>query len=237
MDEVARLAGVSTATVSRALRGLPNVSSATRERVLEAAQSIGYVVSPTASRLASGRTSTIALITPWVNHWFFSNAIEGAERALRAEGFDALLHIFDSSRAHPRTRLEVASLRRRVDGVIVLGLPLDEEEVARLDDLGLPVVFVGTGAPGQVTVRLDDEHVGALATEHLLGLGHRSIAHLTGSGDNGGPSAPGRRGSAAGHGRWRRPVLLRRRTSSSTAVSRRPGRGTRSRPCSPSART
>jgi len=190
IDEVARVAGVSTATVSRALRGLPNVSVTTRERVRTAAAELGYVASPSAASLASGRTRTIGLLTPWVNHWFFANVIEGAERALRAEGFDALLHTFEVSRRAPRRRVDADVLRRRVDGILVVGLPLDDTEVQALVSLGHPLIFIGSGVEGQVTVRLDDLATGRDATEHLIGLGHRRIGHISGSPDDVTPFSP-----------------------------------------------
>src|SRR4051794_37248725 len=77
LEDVARRAGVSAATVSRALRGLPRVSAATRERVAEAAAELGYVVSPSASRLASGRTGTVGVVVPYVDRWFFGKVIAG----------------------------------------------------------------------------------------------------------------------------------------------------------------
>ncbi|BDZ42350.1 LacI family transcriptional regulator [Paraoerskovia sediminicola] len=180
IDEVARAAGVSTATVSRALRGLPNVSSRTRDRVLATAQELGYVASPSAASLASGRTRTIGLLTPWVNRWFFANVIDGAERALRQLGYDALLYTFDLLDGEPRRRVDPSVLHRRVDGIMVVGLPLDDDEVASLAGLGTPLVFVGSGPAGQVTVRLDDDATGRAATEHLIGLGHRVVGHVTG---------------------------------------------------------
>lgn len=178
--DVARAAGVSTATVSRALRGLPNVTEATRERVQRAAEELGYVASPSAASLASGRTRTIGLITPWVAHWFFANVIEGAERALRAEDFDALLCTFEVAQGWRRTRVDPDVLRRRVDGVLVVGMPLEPEEVEALEALGHPLVFVGAGAPGHVTVGLDDVSTARRAVAHLADLGHRTIAHLSG---------------------------------------------------------
>lgn len=190
IDEVARAAGVSTATVSRALRGLPNVSAGTRERVRTAAAELGYVASPSASSLASGRTRTIGLLTPWISRWFFANVIEGAERALRAEGFDALLHIFEVSRRAPRLRVDADVLRRRVDGILVVGLPLDDSEVQALVGLGHPMIFVGSSVAGQVTVRLDDLATGREATEHLIGLGHRRIGLIGGSPDDVTPFSP-----------------------------------------------
>lgn len=182
--DVARAAGVSTATVSRALRGLPNVTEATRQRVLRAADDLGYVPSPSAASLATGRTRTIGLISPWVSHWFFANVIEGAERALRAEGFDALLYTFEVERGARRLDLDPGVLRRRVDGVLVVGLPLEPPEITALDELGYPLVFVGPGAPDHVTVGLDDVDTARRAVAHLADLGHRVIAHLSGEPDD-----------------------------------------------------
>jgi DNA-binding LacI/PurR family transcriptional regulator len=190
IEDVARVAGVSTATVSRALRGLPGVAPSTRDQVLRAAHELGYVASPSAASLATGRTRTVGIISPWVNHWFYAEVIEGAEQALREHGFDALLHTFDMERERPRRRLDPGALRRRVDGVIVVGGPLVTDEVRAVEDLGVPVVFVGSGAPGHVLVRLDDERTAREATQHLLDLGHRVVGHVTGPVVDDGPTAP-----------------------------------------------
>ena len=190
IEDVARAAGVSTATVSRALRGLPNVSADTRDRVRAAAAELGYVASPSAASLASGRTHTIGLISPSINRWFFANVIDGAERTLRAQGFDVLLYTFDSPGENPRARVDSDVLRRRVDGILVVGLPLAADEVAALLRLGRPLVCIGWGGHGQVTVRLDDRATAAAATNHLIALGHRRIAHLTGAPDDVAPSSP-----------------------------------------------
>lgn len=180
IDDVARLAGVSTATVSRALRNLGTVSSGTSLRVREAAATLGYVPSASASSLASGRTRTIGLLTPWVTHWFFSQVIEGAERTLRAQGYNSLLYTFDARRHADRLRVDPDVLRHRVDGVLVVGLPLEREEVRALNTLSYPTVYVGAGMPGQRRLRLDEVGSARVATEHLVELGHRRIAHLTG---------------------------------------------------------
>ncbi|MBO1751521.1 LacI family DNA-binding transcriptional regulator [Actinotalea sp. BY-33] len=190
IDDVARAAGVSTATVSRALRGLPNVNHDTRERVRRVAAQLGYVASPSAASLASGRTRTIGLISPMVNRWYFSNVIEGAERALRSQGFDVLLYTFELRGAEGRVRVDADVLRRRVDGVLVVGLPLEEDEVEALLALGHPLVCIGWGGFGQVTVRLDDHTTAVEATQHLIDLGHRTIGHITGSPDDVAPWSP-----------------------------------------------
>lgn len=190
IEDVARAAGVSTATVSRALRGLPNVNAATRERVREAAARLGYVASPSAASLASGRTRTIGLISPMIRRWFFANVIEGAERALRMNGFDALLYTFDASRPGSRPRVDPEVLRRRVDGVLVVGMPLAREEMDALRALGRPLVCIGWGGYGQVTVRLDDRGAARAATRHLIELGHTRVAHITGAPDDVAPLSP-----------------------------------------------
>jgi DNA-binding LacI/PurR family transcriptional regulator len=190
IDDVARAAGVSTATVSRALRNLPNVNPATRERVREAASRLGYVASPSAASLASGRTRAIGLISPWVNRWFFAQIIDAAERALRLQGYDVLLYTFDIRREGQRPRVDPDVLRRRVDGILVVGLPLADDELAVLQALGYPLVCIGWGGSQEATVRLDDQAIGREAVRHLVGLGHRVIAHVTGTPDDVHPWSP-----------------------------------------------
>ena len=82
IEDVAKLAGVSIATVSRSLRGLPDVAAATRDKVLAAAQELDYVASPFAARLASGRSSTLGVVVPFVNRWFFAEVLGAVEAVL-----------------------------------------------------------------------------------------------------------------------------------------------------------
>ena len=178
IDDVARRAGVSTATVSRALRGLPEVREATRARVRRAAAELNYVPSPSAASLASGRTRTIGLLTASFSRWFNRNVVEGAEERLRSAGYDVLLHAFDFADDGSRIPIDMSALRQRVDGMIVLGIPLAPEEHRTLENLAVPLVFVGTGPPEHVRVRLDDRAGARLAIEHLVGLGHRHIGQV-----------------------------------------------------------
>lgn len=180
IDDVARAAGVSTATVSRALRGLPDVRASTRLHVQQVAQSLGYAPTPSAVSLASGRTRTIGLLTPWVSRWFHSNVIEGACRSLRGAGFDALLSSFEIHDDATRPPVKLDVLRRRVDGVLVAGMTMSPVEVAMLESLAVPLVYVGSGPPDQVLVHVDDVATARRATEHLLELGHTRIGHIGG---------------------------------------------------------
>jgi len=178
IDEVAKLAGVSTATVSRALSGRGHVSPSSRERVLVAAGSLGYVVSSRASSLASGRTRNVGVIVPFLDRWFFSAVLSGATSALMRAGYDITLY---NITADAEVRREVFSTflrRQRVDAVVAVSIELDEAETGQLLALDLPVIAIGGPHPRLHTLTVDDTAVARLATEHLLALGHRDIAHI-----------------------------------------------------------
>ncbi|MGI5147885.1 LacI family DNA-binding transcriptional regulator [Plantactinospora sp. CA-294935] len=185
IDDVARLAGVSTATVSRALRGLPTVSETTRIRVLLAAEQLDYTVSPSASRLAGGKTGTVAVIVPRITPWFVGAVVEAAEEVLHAAGYDLLLYNI-GGREHARTRLlHKSNLPKRVDAVMLVATPMRADDLATIASLALPGVTVssGTVVPGWPSIRIDDQAAGRTATEHLLSLGHRRIACVWGDPD------------------------------------------------------
>jgi LacI family repressor for deo operon, udp, cdd, tsx, nupC, and nupG len=181
IDDVARLAGVSTATVSRALSGNGPVSDSTRARVVQAASDLAYVVSSDASSLASGRTRNIGAVVPHLSRWFFTSVIEGAERVLLRRGYDLTLYNLSGDGGERRRVFEHHLLRNRVDAVFAVSLELAESEVSRLLALGKPLVGVGGPLPGVSTLTIDDVAVARLATEHLIALGHRRIAHIGGS--------------------------------------------------------
>jgi LacI family transcriptional regulator, repressor for deo operon, udp, cdd, tsx, nupC, and nupG len=181
INEVAELAGVSTATVSRALSGNGHVSPATRERVQSAAAELGYVVSSYASSLATGRTKNIGVVVPFLNRWFYVSVLEGAEQALLANGYDLTLYNLGGSGDERRSVFEHFLLRKRVDAVIAISLELTGAEVNSLLDLNKPIVGIGGPLPGVRTLSIDDVAVARLATEHLLSLGHRTIAHIGGN--------------------------------------------------------
>jgi len=182
LDDVARRAGVSTATVSRALRGLPRVSEKTRARIVAAADELGYVISPSASRLATGRTHTVGVVVPYVNRWFFGQVIVGVEQELRQQGYDLLLYNLGDAAGRERFFQEMP-LRRRVDAVLVLSLPLADPEVARLRALRIPVGLLGASVEHFSCVRIDDVAAASTAVRHLVNLGHRDIALISGGND------------------------------------------------------
>ncbi len=173
--DVAHASGVSVATVSRALRGLDRVSDETRARVLKAATDLHYVASPTAASLASGRTRIVGVVTPFVDRWYFSTLISEIEKSIRDEAYHVLLLDLEDTTSR-RRQLTRDMVSKRVDGVIVLNVPLSEQEQTLLHQLDLPTVTIGNTYDGWSSVRIDDGATVRTAVEHLVSLGHRDIA-------------------------------------------------------------
>lgn len=184
IKDVAEAAGVSIATVSRALHGLPRVSEATRQRVLTAAADLRYVASPSAASLASGQTNAIGVVAPFVNRWFFAAIVHSAEERLRRAGYDLLLYSLGTDADERRRAFSGTLLRKRVDAVLVLGLQPTADEVAALSAAGGPVAIVGKDVPGWASVRIDDHDAARCAVRHLIDLGHRRIAFIGGEPDD-----------------------------------------------------
>lgn len=178
LEDVARAAGVSTATVSRALSGRGRTSAATRERVRALAESLGYVASATASSLASGRAQNIGVVVPLLDRWFFATVLDGIASMLAPRGFDMTLYNVTADPAQRAHLFDVSLRRGRVDGLIVLSTPLSDDEVARVQGLDIPLLGLGVPRREIDALRVDDTAVGRAATAHLLALGHRDIAHI-----------------------------------------------------------
>ncbi|MDQ3739294.1 MAG: LacI family transcriptional regulator [Actinomycetota bacterium] len=178
IEHVASAAGVSVATVSRALRGLPNVAVSTRERVEVAARQLNYRADPAASRLAAGRSRTIAVVVPMINSWYFSNVVAGAEAVCTEDGYDLLVLTAPSAAARHKVVTTAAALDRRVDGLIFVEVALPGGELVELGRRRLGVVTVGQETEGFSSVRVDNVAVGEIAARHLVELGHRRIGIL-----------------------------------------------------------
>jgi DNA-binding LacI/PurR family transcriptional regulator len=185
IEDVARTSGVSIATVSRALRGLPNVSEQTRERIQGIADQLGYVASSSASGLASGRTLAMGVVTPSVSRWFYTTVIEGVDAELRSANYDMILYNL-ASRGGDRERVFHRSiLRKRTDALIGLCLDFTADERKQLLSLGHPTIMIGGPVRGIRHIGIDERGAARVATEHLIALGHRDIAHLGGDDDEG----------------------------------------------------
>jgi DNA-binding LacI/PurR family transcriptional regulator len=180
LADVARHAGVSKSTASRALSGNGAVNEETRKRVQESAKALGFVASSAAEHLATGRSKNIALLTPFVNRWFFSEVIDGVEAALIGAGYDLTLYRLTDDMEQRQALFDYFLVRKGVDAVIALSLFITPEEVDRLESLGKPIVGVGGRIPKVPSIFIDDRAVAKTHTEHLIALGHTRLMHIGG---------------------------------------------------------
>ena len=178
--EIAKKAGVSPATVSRALRGMHHVNERTRKRIIEAAQLLDYPIRPDLlPRSEGGKTNTIGVIAPFLSRWYFSQALAGAEQALREAGLDLLLYNFAQVDARQRV-FQQKKLVGKVDGLIVISLPPTEKEFEQILGLGIPVSLLGIADKRCSSVTVDDMKGAEAAANYLIEMGHRDIAIMAG---------------------------------------------------------
>ncbi len=170
--------------MSRSLRGRGSVSPTTRQRVLDAARELSYSASPHASGLASGRTTTVGIVAPFIGRWYFANAVAGAADAFAEAGYDVLLYHLADVAARDRF-FERMPLARRVDAVLTLTMPLTGKHTLALRALDMPFVTLGARLPGVPCVRIDDAAAMRSAVHHLLHQGHEQIAMIAGVEDDG----------------------------------------------------
>ena len=187
IEDVARAAGVSKATASRALTGHGYVAAATRERVTRVAHEMGYVPSSSAASLATGRTRNIGVVMPYLNRWFFAEVLEGIQEVLLESGYDLTLYDAKPGTEGRRRVFDDFLARKRFDGLIAVGLEPDHHELERLVAIGRPVVSVVAMGNNAGVVRLDDESAARRATAHLIELGHTKITFLGGVSVSSGP--------------------------------------------------
>lgn len=181
MTDVARLAGVSAQTVSRTLSNHPHVQSATRSRVLAAVEQLGYRRNSAARALSSGRARMIGVVMHHTASYAEGSLSVGIERAAREAGY--AVTIATTTSVTPES-VEVALAQvadQGADGLIVT-VPLIRT-THRFDEITrtLPTIATdGSRTPWAEVVAVDQRQIGRLATEHLLGLGHETVWHVTG---------------------------------------------------------
>lgn len=184
--DVAERAGVSKSLVSLVLRGAPHVSEARRTAVLDAMSQLGYRPNRAARALTTARSGTVGVLLNDLRNPWFVDLLEGLTAALQAAHLAPILA--DSHTERRVGRHAVESLTGLgVDGLVVVGTTPEADAIAAAARL-LPVVLAGTREPHlpEVDVAVDDDEAGGRqATEHLLALGHRRIAHLRGPGEIG----------------------------------------------------
>lgn len=183
ISKVAERAGVSRTTVSHVLNHADRVSQPLRERVLAAIEELGYKPNPQAQSLRTGRTNIVAILIPDILNPYFTELVKTLQTEIERSGMDTLVFNTDVPGGHPelhgREYLKQLS-RKRVDGAIVADFAL-HGMLDQIEKIDVPTVFIGS-LHGQSadSVALDDFGGGYLMGQHLVGAGHRRIAHVTG---------------------------------------------------------
>jgi LacI family transcriptional regulator len=183
INDVAAHAGVGAGTVSRVLNDSPQVSAATRARVLAAIELLDYRPNPMARGLSRGRCQTIGAVVPFFTHSSAIERLRGVVAALNGSHYDLVLFNVQSP-IHRDEHFEALRRRDRADGLLVISLPPPAPELARLREADVPVVLVDARGPGVPMIVTDDVKGGRMATEHLLELGHERIAFIGDHPDN-----------------------------------------------------
>lgn len=181
LADVARLAKVSTATVSRALTLPHKVKARTLERVQQAARSLGYVAHGAARALASRRTHTIGAVVPTLDNAIFANTIHALQRTVDAAGYVLLLasHEFD---ADIEARVTRTLIERGVDGLVLLGTTHHPDIYRMIEAHAVPYVLTWAfdESGNHPCVGFDNRAAAVRITNYLLDLGHRRFAMVSG---------------------------------------------------------
>ena len=182
MKDIARDLGVSVVTVSKVLRNHSDIGEQTRKRILQRMKEVNYQPNPAARTLVSGRTNLVGLIVPDLVYPFFAQVAKGISAKLRAQEYSLII---SSSEDDPNMeRREVDQmLARRVDALILASVQSSAESLNKMQDQGIPCVLLDRKLPGVSAnfVGIDDVNAGMMATNHLIEIGCRTIAHIGGS--------------------------------------------------------
>src|ERR1041385_3139302 len=184
MKRIAGELGVSITTVSKVLNNQPDISDATRTRVLAKVEELGYQRNAVARSLSLRRTNTLGIVIPALSPSFFVELIPGIEPVASVRGYGLLLCSSSEDAGKERAELEMLS-GRQVDGVVLASANAsgNTDMLLQLTKQGTSLVMIDRDDHPSVKchrVLTDDEQVGALATSHLLDLGRRAIAHIGG---------------------------------------------------------
>lgn len=212
MSDVAREAGVSLMTVSRAINAKGEINPQTRARVLRVAEEMGYRPSNIARGLATRRTHTLGLVIPDVANPFFSDVARGAEHVAYAAGYNVFLCNTDEDPQRESAVLQSLE-EKRVDGIVLCSSRLDDGELRTVVDRHPAVVLVNRELEnaGAGVVLVDDETGGRAVAQHLLQAGHKAVGLLAGppASRSGHQRARGYRAALAAAGLPYRPDWVR----------------------------
>ncbi|KAA8815383.1 LacI family transcriptional regulator [Bifidobacterium callitrichos] len=180
IHDVAKAAGVSISTVSRAFTRPDLVSDKTRRRVLDIADRLDFNISRSATALKSGRTNRVALLmNEEITSWFNTEVFAGLESVMHPAGYDISLFQHIDTAENRREFFTDLPIRRNVDAVFVASFAIDPPEVEQLKRIHVPIIGINipstTGFDASISI--EDEEGMYRATQHLIGLGHRHIVY------------------------------------------------------------
>lgn len=176
--DVAKRARVGVGTVSRVLNNNPSVSEETRQRVQKAIDELDFSPNPIAQQLSSGKTHAVAVILPFLTYPSFVERLRGVQRALMQSPYQLILYSAETP-DHRDRFFQILSRQSRVDGILIISIPLLDSHAQRFIETGTPTVLVDNYHPDLSRVYVDDFRGGYLATRHLLELGHTKIAFIS----------------------------------------------------------
>jgi len=181
LKDIARDLGVSVITVSKALRNHSDINEQTKARVLKRVQELNYRPNLSARALVTGRTNLIGFVIPDLLHSFFSEVVRGVSLSLRNSGYTLVV---TSSEQDPKLERQAVEqlIARRVDILLIASTHWTVEMFRRIEEAGIPYILIDRSFAGLAAhfVGVNDEEVGALATQHLIDTGCKRIAHIGG---------------------------------------------------------
>ena len=210
MKDIAEELGLSIVTISKVLRNHPDISPETRDRVMKKVAARDYQPNILARSLVTGRSYLIGLVVPDLLHPFFAEIAKALSSAVRSEGYSLLI---SSSEEDPE--MEAVEIRqllaRKIDAIIVASSANNGERFKLLREDKQPVLLVDRnfGDEADTFIGVDDRASGRLATEHLIEMGCRRVAHISGrSNSTGLQRLEGYRNALAAHGIPYEPGLV-----------------------------
>ncbi|HUZ46550.1 MAG TPA: LacI family DNA-binding transcriptional regulator [Terriglobia bacterium] len=181
MRDIARDLNVSVVTVSKVLRNHPDISPATRERVLKRVKELHYQPNWAARSLVTGQSYSIGLVVPTVTHPFFAEVAKGISRKIRRKGYSLVVSSSEEDAELEKMEIEHL-LARQTDALIIASVQTSVENFLHIQERGVPYVLIDRKFAGLNSnyVGVDNEEIGRLATDHLIQNGFRRIAHICG---------------------------------------------------------
>ncbi len=178
--DIASIAGVTPGTVSRALNDSSLVNENTKERILQIASDLNYSPSLVARRLSVGKTFAIGVIVPFFTRPSVSERLGGVVSVLSNSPYDLVIHNIENT-AQRTVGFQDVLHESRIDGALIISMPILEEDITFLRNSTVPIVFIDRKHPDLAdfdSIVIDDVEGGYKATKHLIDLGHKKIGFI-----------------------------------------------------------